>query len=403
MSARSLLFPIALLLGLAAVVGLLSRELSRAWFLPGLQTELQRELQQSLADQRELARLLPDTTRERRQRFERTQELQKHLRVLALSRESLIRRHAGLLLGGAIVVGLAAGGLHVLRQSRRNRRLERLQGALRELAYGALDVRVSDSGRDVIGRVARMVEDVSTVSSRERRRLSSLEDLSRWQEAARRHAHEMRTPLSAAELDLARLREVVDAQVDATLRPRIAADVERLSADIRRLAEFARAFAAFGRLPAPRPTEQDLVPLVREFTERFARAWPRLHLEVEAPAGPVPAAVDVELLRQVLVNLCENSNSALAEAGRDNGTVGLTVAAAAGQATLNVADDGPGIPPQARERLFQPYATFRRGGTGLGLAISRKILLDHGGEMELVPTTSGTVFRLTLPQRIPRP
>jgi signal transduction histidine kinase len=196
---------------------------------------------------------------------------------------------------------------------------------------------------------------------------------------------------------------VIDAQVDTTLRPRIAADVERLSADIQRLAEFARAFAAFGRLPAPRPTEQDLVPLVREFAARFARAWPRLRLEVEAPAGPVPAAVDVELLRQVLVNLCENSNAALAEAGRDNGTVGLTVAVAAGQATLSVADDGPGIPPQARERLFQPYATFRRGGTGLGLAISRKILLDHGGELELVPATSGSIFRLSLPQRIPRP
>jgi two-component system nitrogen regulation sensor histidine kinase NtrY len=397
MSLRPLLFATALLVALTAVVGLISRELSRGWFLPGLQSELQQALQQSLADQRELARLAPETAGERRQRFERTRKLQQHLRVLALSRPGLVERHAGILLGSAAMVGLVAGGLHVLRQSRRDRRLERLRRALEDLASGALDVRVPDAGGDVIGRVARMVEEVSGVSSRERRRLSSLGDLARWQEAARRHAHEMRTPLSSAQLDLARLRDLVATEVAPALRPVLAAEVERLFADVQRLAEFARAFAAFGRLPAPRPTEQDLVALVRDFAASFAGAWPRLGLTVTAPDAAVPVSVDVELLRQVLVNLCENSSTALAEAGREQGTVGFAVAAA-GQATVEVADDGPGIPAEARERLFQPYATFRRGGTGLGLAISRKILLDHGGELELVSALGGSTFRLTLPR-----
>ena len=93
---------------------------------------------------------------------------------------------------------------------------------------------------------------------------------------------------------------------------------------------------------------------------------------------------------------------ALAEAGRQRGTVRFTVAETSKQALLDVADDGPGLAPEARERLFQPYATFRKGGTGLGLAISRKILLDHGGDLELLPTTSGATFRLTLPREMPR-
>jgi two-component system nitrogen regulation sensor histidine kinase NtrY len=396
------MFPIALLLGLTAVVGLLSRQLSRAWFLPGLDAELQSALQQSLSDQRELARLAPESAGDRRQRFERIQVLQKHLRVLALSRENLIQRHADVLLGGAVIVGLTAGGLYVLRQSQRDRRLKRLQGALHELASGALDVRLDDRGRDVIGRVARMVEQVSAVSSRERRRLTSLEDLSRWQDAARRHAHEMRTPLSSAELNLARLRELVEAQPDVSSRPALAAEVERLRTDLRRLGEFAQAFGAFGRLPLPSPVEVDLVPVLREFAERFGRAWPRLCIEVGVTAGPVPAAVDVELLRQVLVNLCANADAALTTAGRDSGCVRLVPAVTAGQTTLDVADDGPGLAREARERLFQPYATFRSGGMGLGLAISRKILLDHGGELELLPTLSSATFRLTLPQRTPR-
>ena len=397
MSARSLFFPIVLLLGLAGVVGLLSRELSRAWFLPGLHSELQREMELSLADQRELARLAPDTASERRRRFERTQALQKHLRVLALSRENLIRRHAGLLLAAALIVGVAAGGAHVVRQTRRDRRLRHLQQALRELARGALDVRVADTGRDVIGRVGRMIEQVSAVSSRERRRLSSLEDLSRWQEAARRHAHEMRTPLASAELVLARLRDTAGG--DPSAQARMAGELERLQTDFRRLAAFAQGFAAFGRLPAPHPVERDLGLLVREFCEHFAGAWPSLRLEAAAPPTPTHAMVDAEMLRQVLVNLCDNSAAALVEAGRERGTVRFTLGTADGQVSLEVADDGPGVRPEAQQRLFQPYATFRRGGTGLGLAISRKILLDHGGDLELVPTASGAAFRLTLPQQ----
>ncbi|MES1240944.1 MAG: ATP-binding protein, partial [Acidobacteriota bacterium] len=71
-------------------------------------------------------------------------------------------------------------------------------------------------------------------------------------------------------------------------------------------------------------------------------------------------------------------------------------------ASLDVADDGPGLAPEVRGRVFEPYVTTRRTGEGmgLGLAISKKILLDHGGDLELVETSeAGTVFRMTLPAK----
>src|SRR6185503_1673206 len=83
----------------------------------------------------------------------------------------------------------------------------RLHEALGDLAAGRPDVRVRDRGRDVVARVARMIEEVSAARGRDRSRLASLEDLARWQEASRRHAHEMRTPLTGAQLELERLRE----------------------------------------------------------------------------------------------------------------------------------------------------------------------------------------------------
>ena len=67
---------------------------------------------------------------------------------------------------------------------------------------------------------------------------------------------------------------------------------------------------------------------------------------------------------------------------------------------LDVADDGPGVDEAVRGRLFEPYTTSRGigEGMGLGLAISKKILLDHGGDLELVASSAaGTTFRLTLP------
>jgi signal transduction histidine kinase len=104
------------------------------------------------------------------------------------------------------------------------------------------------------------------------------------------------------------------------------------------------------------------------------------------------------MIRQVLVNLCDNSAHALA--GRP-GTVRLVLHPdfAADWVMLDVCDDGPGVPLELRERVFEPYVTTSPPGRGmgLGLAISRKILLDHGGDLELVPGGEGAAFRLLLP------
>lgn len=361
MSRSPLLFGLVLVAATTLVVWTLARELSRGWFLPGAQAQVVEELEQSLADQRELAQLAPQTSDERRQRFERTQALLRHLRVLALSREGLAQRHASLLLAGALAVAVSAGGVHALRQARRDRRLAQLQ-------------------------------------ERDRRRLASLEDLSRWQEAARRHAHEMRTPLAAAQLDLQRLRDSVAGLPESEPRAALAELLEELDADVRRLREFAQAFAAFGRLPQPRLVACDLGQFVGEFVERFRGAWPNLELQAHLPEAACPALLDGDLLRQVLVNLGDNSAGALREAERGRGLLRLGVAAADGGWTVLVSDDGPGLRPEARARIFQPYSSFRPGGTGLGLAISRKVLLDHGGDLELCSSgAQGTTFRLFLP------
>jgi signal transduction histidine kinase len=104
------------------------------------------------------------------------------------------------------------------------------------------------------------------------------------------------------------------------------------------------------------------------------------------------------MVRQVLVNLCDNSALAL---GASSGDVTFSLGSEGEWTVLTVADDGPGVPPAIQPRLFEPYVTSRRvgEGMGLGLAISRKILLDHGGDLELLAEREhGAVFRLLFPR-----
>jgi two-component system nitrogen regulation sensor histidine kinase NtrY len=223
---------------------------------------------------------------------------------------------------------------------------------------------------------------------RDRRRLAELQNLTMWQETARRHTHEMKTPLTAARLELTRLREAVpEGETRQT--------ADSLGEELDRLGRFTRDLTSFARLPSPRLEIHDLGATVAEFAATFAQAWP-LELGFVPPDGPLRAAVDRELLRQALVNLCDNA----AQAGARN--IRLRLAAAGPMIRFDVIDDGPGIAPEIRNRIFEPYVTTRRmgEGMGLGLAISKKILLDHGGDLELVETSAnGTIFRLTVARK----
>ena len=97
-------------------------------------------------------------------------------------------------------------------------------------------------------------------------------------------------------------------------------------------------------------------------------------------------------LRQVLANLLANAGQAGA------GRIEILGRAVDGVARVEIRDDGPGISAELRARLFDPFATGRRGGTGLGLAISRRIVERHGGALGLVDDgRPGAAFELRLP------
>jgi C4-dicarboxylate-specific signal transduction histidine kinase len=142
---------------------------------------------------------------------------------------------------------------------------------------------------------------------------------------------------------------------------------------------------------------EEVVRLALRLVEGDLRRAGHVELDVQSSARVSGSRTQ---LSQIVVNLLVNAIHALAKTPLDKAVLSVRVSADERFARLEVADSGPGVPDQDRERIFDPFFTTKPGvGTGLGLAISRKIALDLGGSLEAARDTrlGGAVFRLTLP------
>jgi len=204
-------------------------------------------------------------------------------------------------------------------------------------------------------------------------------------------AHEVRNPLNAMVLQL----EVLKAKLgdrDRALIPHL----ELLGNEIRRLDRVVRTFLDFTRPVELHPVETDLEGLVEEV---FRSAEPeatrhQVKLVLQRNGGAT-ARIDRDLMRQALLNLVLNGCQAMPSGGE----LRVSSRRVAQQVEIEVADQGVGIPPEDRSRIFSLYYTTKPAGTGVGLAMSYRIVQLHNGSMDFSSEVDrGTTFRLTLPR-----
>lgn len=273
---------------------------------------------------------------------------------------------------------------------------------MRRLTEGLVAIRRDPDGTppfqpsartDEIGVAERELADMqATIRSalRQRERLAALGT------AVAKINHDLRAILSTAALLSERLAESADPEV-RRVTPRLMASIDRAV----ELCGQTMTYTRDGLLPLAR-TAVPLRPLVEEAgavalaTLRPDGERAELRWDNHVPEG-LTVRADAAQLSRALVNLGRNAAQA--------GAAAVTVTAqqrVGGGLVLLVADDGPGLPPRARENLFQPFAgSARAGGVGLGLAIAREVLRAHGGDLRLVESTAaGTVFALELPPGI---
>jgi signal transduction histidine kinase len=295
-----------------------------------------------------------------------------------------------------LVVGgfaLATTAVAIVFARRVTRRISALVAATRRVAEGDLGTRVEPRGPGELADLGRAFDHMVGELARNRSEIEYLQKIGAWQEIARRLAHEIKNPLTPIQLAVQELHGKYSGD-DARYR-RLLDDARAIvSEEIAGLRRLVDAFSGFARLPRVEARPLDLALVVDDVVREQRELEPPLALDVAAPAEPVTVAGDRLLLRRALTNLVENARQAGAKRVRIAWTEGR----------LTVEDDGPGVPADLGERVFDPYITSRPHGTGLGLAIVKKTILEHGGTIALAPSTlGGAGFAISLPARRAEP
>ena len=204
-------------------------------------------------------------------------------------------------------------------------------------------------------------------------------------------AHEIKNPLNAIALRLDLLRAHAEAQ-DGELIP----EIDVLSKEVRRLDRVVKTFLDFSRPLEVRFAEVDLGALAAEvanlMTPQARLAGVEVHFD--APAEPALMRGDADLLKQAILNLVTNA----LEVMKNGGHLRLKVERSGETVVAEVADDGPGIPPEVRDKVFQLYFTTKERGSGIGLAMTYRAVQLHNGTVDFTSEMGrGTTFRLQFP------
>ncbi|MGZ0247837.1 MAG: sensor histidine kinase, partial [Alphaproteobacteria bacterium] len=226
-----------------------------------------------------------------------------------------------------------------------------------------------------------------------------------WSDVARRIAHEIKNPLTPIQLAAERLRRKYLSEItsDPETFSNCTDTIIRQVGDIGRMVD---EFSAFARMPRAEMETSNLGRICREALVLPRSAHPEVEFISEIPSDPVVISGDTRQLSQVLTNLLQNAVDAIDGRIADedgllpDGQIRLSLSMIENAATIEITDNGKGLPVEKRDRLTEPYMTTRSKGTGLGLAIVKTILEDHGAVLELKDRDDGepgASIRVTIP------
>jgi two-component system, NtrC family, nitrogen regulation sensor histidine kinase NtrY len=278
--------------------------------------------------------------------------------------------------------------------------IRQLIEATRRIAQGDLSTRVSATSQDELQRLVESFNQMAGDLDRQRHDLERSNRLAAWAEMARQVAHEVKNPLTPIQLSAEHLRRVWrDGGTDFAAV--LEACTQTILRQVRTLRGMVTEFSAFARPPAPDLQTCDLSTLVEEAVGPYRLSLPPgVEAAVEVPGAPLPVKADRRLLERAVVNLFENALQAVGDGGR----IAVRVRRMDGRAEVEISDSGPGIDPEVRNRIFEPFFSTKTDGSGLGLALVKKIVEDHGGGVCLEsPPEGGTRARLWLPTPAPEP
>ncbi|HFB83417.1 MAG TPA: GHKL domain-containing protein, partial [Thermodesulfatator sp.] len=223
-----------------------------------------------------------------------------------------------------------------------------------------------------------------------------IQRIAAWREVARRIAHEVKNPLTPIQLSAQRLRRRYLQKLgpeEGEVLDRCTKTIEKQVEELRRLVN---EFSSFARMPASRPALHDLVQVVEEVLSLYSEAHREFSFNLKAPSRPPVFLFDRDQIKRALINLLDNAVASMPQGGE----IQVEIVTESDWVRLVVADTGPGVSPEDKARLFEPYFSRKKGGTGLGLAIVNSIVTEHNGKVWVEDNLPrGARFVIELPLR----
>ncbi|HEX3597140.1 MAG TPA: ATP-binding protein [Polyangiaceae bacterium] len=327
---------------------------------------------------------------------------------VAARRKSDLETYSQVFTVSLLVAILASIGVGVLLARSVTGRIARLADATRRVGAGDLTTRVAESSDDEVGDLARAFNRMLAEIETTRARIEYLQRIGAWQEMARRLAHEIKNPLTPIQLAVEEIHERYAGE-DKSYRRLLDATLEVVEAEVGTLRRLVGEFSDFARLPQAILAPGDLASFLREQASQTLLAEepsegregapsPRITIAFDIPDKPASVNLDKQMLRRALINLIRNSAQAIRDQSRSEGKVRVSLHRSGDFWAIDVDDDGPGIPAESRERIFDPYVTTKHDGTGLGLAIVKKVVVEHGGIITALESPMGGArVRVTIP------
>lgn len=235
-----------------------------------------------------------------------------------------------------------------------------------------------------------------------------------WQEIASRIAHEVKNPLTPIQLSTERLIKKwqnKDSDFDEVFMRSTKAIIKEVESLKRLVADFSQ----FGRMPHIDKKIVDIREILKEVYYLYS-GFKEITITIDMPSHAVFAEIDPEQLKRVFINIMDNAIEAInnsdqlrglvekatigegASINKGNIHIDLTVNKETETLTISIADNGPGIPDEIKDKLFMPHFTTKKGGTGLGLAIANRIVTEHRGVIRIKDNEPrGSIFLIELP------
>ena len=299
----------------------------------------------------------------------------------------LAKRYAGLL--DAEHLALVDEILRELRESSEGFIEKQIELTIKDsvLTFLMATTVISDDEGNDMGMVV-VFEDLTQLQKAER--------VAAWREVARRMAHEIKNPLTPVQLSAQRLQKKFGGLVGEDNGVFLEC-TNTIISQVDVLKNLVDEFSRYARMPVTMPTINDLNDVITEAVVLYQDAHKEIAFDFQK-SGDIPKVnLDAAQIKRVMINLLDN---AVAAVNKSDGRIEIRTSynSSRHRALVEVADNGSGIPPAYKGKMFEPYFSTKRSGTGLGLAIVSSIIADHHGHLSVRDNRPrGTVVAFELP------